>query len=199
MSGPRSVMMRSSSHGVSLSLAMSNLVLQQPAALEKSQGPVAGSRRLGNHPALPMFWNVTVPPFEGASSSPGRKGGAPTLPPLPPIPVPPVPALPPLPALPAAPDPPTPPTPPPEPLVVAPLVAPPAPPDVEALLVPLFPPDVATVLTPPLPPDVATVLAAPPLPPPSREDSVVHEPWSSTLTRTIGAKGRAKLTRGLPS
>jgi hypothetical protein len=63
-------MMRSSSQGVSLSLVMSKCVLQQPAVLAKSHGPVAGSRRLGNQPALPMLWNVIVPPFDGASRSP---------------------------------------------------------------------------------------------------------------------------------
>jgi len=40
----RNVMIKSSSHGVSLSLAMLNFVLQQVAVLVKSHGPVAGSR-----------------------------------------------------------------------------------------------------------------------------------------------------------
>ena len=41
--------------GVSLSLAIWNFVWQHMLAFMKSHGPVAGSRRLGNQPALPMF------------------------------------------------------------------------------------------------------------------------------------------------
>ena len=65
--GPRSVMMRSSSHGVRLSLVITYFAMQQVPLLSASHGPTAGSLRLGNQPGAPMFWKVMVPPSDVAS------------------------------------------------------------------------------------------------------------------------------------
>src|SRR5687767_6847228 len=69
-SGPRIERMRSWSQGVSRSVVRLKRVLQQTPSFETSQGPTAGSLRLGYHPVLPLFWNVIEAPFDAASSSP---------------------------------------------------------------------------------------------------------------------------------
>src|ERR1700753_3132604 len=60
-SGPRSVMIKSSSHGVS----------RLPVMVFASRQHMlpCGAHTLGYEPALPMFENVTVPPSEAAPKS----------------------------------------------------------------------------------------------------------------------------------
>ena len=65
--GPRKVMIKSSSQGVSASDEILCWVMQQVSRESASQEPEAGSRRLGYQPVLPMDWKVSVAPNDGAS------------------------------------------------------------------------------------------------------------------------------------